>query len=43
MKVYKGTILSVDANDGVYKYIVEEKGAILYIGNELPDQFKHAE
>ena len=26
MKCYKGTILSVDANDGVYRYLVEDKG-----------------
>ena len=43
MKCYVGTILSVDANDGVYKYLVEDKGSILYVGNELPDQFKNAE
>ena len=39
MKCYKGTILSVDANDGVYRYLVEDKGRILYVGNELPKTF----
>ena len=29
MKCYEGTILSVDANDGVYGYLVEDKGVIL--------------
>lgn len=43
MKCYKGTILSVDVNDGVYDYIVEDKGIILYVGNELPSEYKNAE
>ena len=43
MKCYEGTILSVDSNDGVYRYLVEDNGSILYVGNELPDQFKNAE
>ena len=41
MKCYEGSIISVDANDGVYKYIIEDKGSILYVGNELPEQFKN--
>ena len=43
MKCYKGTILSVDANDGVYRYIVEDNGIILYVGNDLPSEYAHAE
>ena len=39
MKCYEGTILSVDANDGAYRYLVEDKGRIIYIGNELPKTF----
>ena len=41
MKCYEGAILSVDSTDGVYKYLVEDKGSILYVGNELPDKFKN--
>ena len=41
MKCYEGTILSVDASDGVYRYLVEDKGRILYVGNELPKSFTH--
>ena len=41
MKCYEGTILSVDASDGVYRYLVEDKGIILYVGNELPKSFTH--
>lgn len=36
MKCYKGTILSVDANDGVYKHLVEDNGKILFVGDQLP-------
>ena len=40
MKCYEGTILSVDSNDGVYQYLVEDNGRIVYIGNELPEAYK---
>ena len=43
MKCYKGTILSVDASDGVYRSLVEEKGQILYVGNDLPSEYNMAE
>ena len=43
MKCYKGTILSVDANDNVYKYLVEDNGKIIFIGNELPEEYKQIE
>ena len=43
MKCYKGTIISVDANDGVYEYLVEDNGKILFVGNTLPSEYKDAE
>ena len=43
MKCYKGTILSVDSNNRVYKYLVEENGKILYTGNEMPEKYSNAE
>lgn len=43
MKCYKGIILSVDSNDGVYRYIVEDKGIILYVGNDLPSEYQGTE
>ena len=43
MKCYKGSILSVDSNDGVYRYLVEKDGKIVFIGNELPEQYQKAE
>ena len=30
MKCYKGTILSVNPKDGVFKYLVEDNGLILF-------------
>ena len=42
MKVYEGTILTVNANDDVCRYLVEDGGRILYVGNELPAQYSGA-
>ena len=39
MKVYMGNILTVDSNDSVMKYLVEDNGKILFVGNELPEKF----
>lgn len=43
MKVYEGNILSCDANDGVYRYLVEDGGRIAYVGNELPESYSSCE
>lgn len=43
MKVYKGTIISVDANNGIYKYLVEDMGKIVFVGDELPAEYSGAE
>jgi hypothetical protein len=42
MKVYKGTIISCDRENRVHKCLVEDKGRILYAGNELPEQYRGA-
>ena len=39
MKVYKGNILTCDAQDHVYKYLVEEGGRIIHVGDELPAKY----
>lgn len=36
MKIYEGTIISCDAKDHTYKYLVEDEGRILHVGNDLP-------
>ena len=43
MKVYHGSILTVNKNDDVYKYLVEDKGKILFVGDTLPERYRGAE
>lgn len=43
MKVYKGSILTVDAQDSVKKYLVEDAGKIVFTGDQLPEQYAGAE
>ena len=43
MKVYKGHILTVDKDDTVARYLVEDRGIIAYTGNDLPEEYKDAE
>ena len=43
MKCYKGTILTVNAHDDVFSYLVEDGGKIVYVGNEWPAQYAEAE
>lgn len=40
MKIYKGTILSIDKNNDVFHYLIEDSGVIIFVGNELPDKYK---
>lgn len=40
MKCFKGNILTVNSKNEVYKYLVEDKGRIIYVGNTLPEQYK---
>ena len=42
MKIYKGTILTCDKYNTVYKYLVEHDGIIRYVGNRLPRKLKDA-
>ena len=39
MKIYEGTILTVNKTDDVCRYLVEDGGRILYVGNELPREY----
>lgn len=39
MKVYKGSILTVNSTDDVKKYLAEDKGRIVFVGDELPEKF----
>lgn len=42
VKVYEGTILTVDEHDSVARYLVEDQGRIVYVGDELPERFADA-
>lgn len=39
MQVYHGTIITCDKDNNVFKYLVEDKGLILYVGNDLPEKY----
>ena len=43
MKCYEGTILSVNKNNDVFRYLVEDGGRIIYVGNTLPERYSDAE
>lgn len=43
MKVYHGNILSVNKNNDVFQYLVENRGRIVFVGNELPTKYSRAE
>ncbi|BCN29364.1 amidohydrolase [Anaeromicropila herbilytica] len=39
MKVFEGTIITCDDKNTIAKYLVEDQGRILYIGDLLPNQY----
>ena len=39
MKIFDGTILTCDAENNIYKYLVEDKGRIIFVGNEIPSEY----
>ena len=43
MKCYEGAILSVNAQNQVFRYLVEDRGRILYVGDTLPAEYAAAE
>jgi hypothetical protein len=43
MKVYEGAILTCDRNDRICRYLVEDGGKILFVGDELPESYAAAE
>ncbi len=40
MKIFKGTIITCDKNDNIVRYLVEDKGKIVFTGNELPESYQ---
>lgn len=43
MKTYHGTILTVDSNDTIASYLVEDGGRIVFVGTDLPDCYRQGE
>lgn len=42
MKVYKGHVLTCDEKNSTAKYLVEKKGIIAFVGDELPAEYSKA-
>ena len=42
MQVYEGAIVSCDAKRGVYRYLAEDRGRILFVGDALPPEYERA-
>lgn len=43
MQIFHGNILTCDAKNTVAQILVEDKGRIVYVGNELPNEYNNAE
>lgn len=43
MKCYEGSILTVNKNNDVFRYLVEDQGRIVYVGDMLPERYSGAE
>ncbi|MDQ1330106.1 MAG: hypothetical protein QG578_369 [Thermodesulfobacteriota bacterium] len=39
MKLYKGNIVTCDESNSICKYLIEDKGKIIFTGNELPSAY----
>ena len=39
MHIYHGKIISLDKVNNIYKYLVEDKGRIAYLGDSLPESY----
>ncbi len=39
MNIYKGNIISCNAQHSIYKYLVEDKGRIAFLGDQLPGEY----
>jgi predicted amidohydrolase YtcJ len=43
MKIFQGTIITCDKDSNVFQYLVEDKGKIVFVGNDLPKDFSGKE
>jgi predicted amidohydrolase YtcJ len=40
MKIYKGNIVTCDSGNNVFRFLVEDKGRIAFVGDILPEQYR---
>ncbi|WP_066718790.1 amidohydrolase [Clostridium sp. Marseille-P299] len=43
MKIYEGTIITCDEHNTVARYLIEDKGKIRFIGNDIPSEYEGVE
>ena len=43
MRVYEGAILTCDAENTVARFLVEDQGRIVYVGDQLPDLYQESQ
>ncbi len=41
MNIYHGKVITLDNDNHIYNYLVENKGYIEYVGDQLPEQYKN--
>ena len=39
MQIYHGKVISLDKENTVYQYLVEDQGRIVYLGDALPPEY----
>ncbi len=40
MKIYQGTVLTCDSQNNIYRYLVEDNGKIVFVGDDLPAEYQ---
>lgn len=43
MKIYEGSIITCDEHNSIARYLIEDKGKIVYIGNDIPSEYDGVE
>ena len=41
MNIFHGKVISLDDQDRIYQYLVEDQGRIVYLGDDLPPEYKN--
>lgn len=41
MNTFQGKIISLDSTNTIYQYLVEDRGRIVYLGDELPPEYQN--